>query len=85
MLPAMSYICYLQLSSQPVAVMQYTFTHKQYTERHKGTIHRKTQQFGRVRLVPFLCGFYCGICLTTEEEAHGKTSDKGAEVCQLAQ
>jgi len=25
----------MQLGSQPVAVVQYTFTHKQYTERHK--------------------------------------------------
>jgi hypothetical protein len=24
----------LQLGSQPVAVVQYTFTHKQYTEQH---------------------------------------------------
>jgi len=25
----------LQLGSHPVAAVQYTFTHKQYTERHK--------------------------------------------------
>jgi len=25
----------LQLGSHPVAVVQYTFTHEQYTERHK--------------------------------------------------
>jgi len=25
----------LQFGSQPVAVVQYTFTHKQYTEQHK--------------------------------------------------
>jgi len=31
----MIYICSLQLGSHPVAVVQYTFTHKQYTERHK--------------------------------------------------
>jgi len=29
------YICYLQLGCHPVAVVQYTFTHKQHTERHK--------------------------------------------------
>jgi len=28
------YICQLQLGCHPVAVVQYTFTHKQYTERH---------------------------------------------------
>jgi len=25
----------MQLGCHPVAVMQYTFTHKQYTEKHK--------------------------------------------------
>jgi len=39
------------------------------------TVHRTTQNkrhaeqhknFGRVRAVPRLCGFYPGICLTTE-------------------
>jgi hypothetical protein len=29
----------------PVAEVQYTFTHKQYIERYKKTIHRTTQQF----------------------------------------
>jgi hypothetical protein len=28
-------ICQLQLGWHPVAVVQYTFTHKQYTERHE--------------------------------------------------
>ena len=36
------YICQLQLGSHPVAVVQYTFTHKQYIKQHK-TIHRTTQ------------------------------------------
>ena len=53
-----------------MAVVQFTYTHKQYTERHKTqTIHRTTQKLGRVRAVPRLCGFYPGICLTTEEKA----------------
>jgi hypothetical protein len=26
------YTCYIQLGLHPVAVVQYTFTHKQYTE-----------------------------------------------------
>jgi hypothetical protein len=30
----MIYICQLQLGCHPVAVVQYTFTHKQYIERH---------------------------------------------------
>jgi len=30
-----------------VAVVQYTFTHKQYREDTKQTIHRTTQKFGK--------------------------------------
>jgi hypothetical protein len=33
------------------------------------TIHRTTQKFGRVQVVPLLGELYPGICLTTEEEA----------------
>ena len=58
-----------------MAVVQYTFTHKQYT---KQTIHITTQQFGRVGAVPHLCGFYLGICLTTEEKAWRNLS-KGSQ------
>jgi hypothetical protein len=39
----------------------------------KQTIHTTTQKLGRVRAVPRLCGFYPGICLTTEEKKHVKT------------
>ena len=55
------------MGSHPVAVVQYTFTHKQYT-RHK-TNHTTTQKLGIVRAMPRLCGFYHGICVTTEEKA----------------
>ena len=44
-----------------MAVVQYTFTRKQYIERHK--------YFGGVRAVRRLCEIYPGICLTTEEKA----------------
>jgi len=46
-------------------------THKQYSERHKTSTatNTTTQKLGRVRAVPRLCGFYPGICLTTEEKA----------------
>jgi len=85
-----------------VVVVQYTYTQKQYKERHKTNntysntkihrttqkihrttqkmhrttqkIHRTTQILGRVRAVLRLCGFYPGICLTTEEKARKKTS-----------
>jgi len=29
----------MQLGSNPLAVVQYTFTHKQYTEKHNETEH----------------------------------------------
>jgi hypothetical protein len=38
-----------------------TTQNKQNVEKH--------QHFGRLRAVPHLCGFYPGICLTTEEKA----------------
>ena len=46
-----------------------TTQNKQYTERHK--------YFGTVRAVPRLCGFYPGICLTTEEKTQ-KAFSKGS-------
>ena len=48
---------------------------KQYIEKHKN--------FARVRAVPRLCGFYPGICLTTEEKARKKNSVWVAKECQL--
>ena len=38
------------------------------------TIHRTTQQFGRVRAVSHLGELYPGICLTTEEKARKNLS-----------
>jgi hypothetical protein len=52
-----------------VAVVQYTYTHKQYRERHKTNSTKNKKKLGRVRAVPRLCGFNPGICLTTEEKA----------------
>jgi len=52
-----------------VAVVQYTFTHKQYTEQHNN--------FGRMHAVPRLGELYPGICLTTEEKARKNLSQGG--------
>ena len=38
------------------------------------TIHRTTQQFGRVRTVPRLGYLYPGICLKTEQKARENLS-----------
>ena len=43
-----------------------TTQNKQYIEKHKN--------FGRVRAVPHLCGFYPDICLTTEEKTQENIS-----------
>ena len=60
------------MGSHPVTVVQYTYTHKQYT---KHTIYiEQLKYFGRVRTVPSLCEFYLGICLTTEEKARKNLS-----------
>jgi hypothetical protein len=54
----------LQLGSHPVAVVQYTSTRKQYTERHEtNNTENNTKSFGRVRAVPRLCELYPGIYL----------------------
>jgi hypothetical protein len=50
-----------------VAVVQYTFTQKQYIEKHNLLI-------GRVSTVPRLREVYPGICLTTEEKARKNLS-----------
>jgi len=49
-------ICKLQLGSQPVAVVQYTFKQKNTENSTKQIIHRATQKLGRVRAVPCLWG-----------------------------
>ena len=48
-----------------MAVVQYTFTQKQYIEQHNS---------GRVRTVPRLCEVYPDICLTTEDKARKNLS-----------
>jgi hypothetical protein len=76
------------LGSHPVAVVQYTCTHKQYRKRHKTNntkntkihrtkqkIHRATQQLGRVRAVPVFAGFTLAFALQLRKK-HGKTSDR---------
>jgi hypothetical protein len=70
-----------------VAVVQYTFTHKQYkTTKNKQYIEQHKKQYieqhkniiGIARAVPRLGELYPGICLTTEKK-HGKTSVRVAE------
>jgi hypothetical protein len=45
-------------------------------------MHRKTQNFGRVRAVPRFGELYLGICLTTEEKAR-KTLSQGSRTVRI--
>jgi len=48
--------------------MDSTHIHTNNTENGtKETIHT-TQKLGKVWAMPYLCGFYLGICLTSEEK-----------------
>ena len=49
-----------------------TTQNKQYIEKHKN--------FGKVRAVSHLCGFYPGICLTNEERARKNLSQGSRRV-----
>jgi hypothetical protein len=63
------------IGCHPVAVVQYKFTQKKYTKRHKtNNILKNTKIFGRRRAMPHLCGFYPGICLTTDVKARKNLS-----------
>jgi len=60
------YIWYieLQLGSHPVAVVQYTFTHKQYTERHKtNNTQNKINILEECEPCPVLAGFALAFAL----------------------
>jgi hypothetical protein len=72
-------IIWLQLCWHPVAVVQYTFTHKQYTEYTGRSTHNIYKENNwevnwEVRAVPRLCDLYPGICLTTVEKARKNLS-----------
>ena len=44
---------YLQLGSRPMAVVQYTYTHKQYTERHNSLIRKSAGRALSLRIIPW--------------------------------
>jgi hypothetical protein len=71
------------MGCHPVAAVQYTFTHKQYTEQHKKKQYiEQHKNFGRVRAVPRLGELYPGICLTTEEKAR-KILSQGSRTIRI--
>ena len=58
----------------------HTHTHTQYTERHKtNKTQNNTNILEECGPCPVLCGFYRGICLTTEERAR-KSLSQGSRI-----
>jgi len=68
----------IELTPGGRSTVQYsTVQYSTHLHTHTHTIHRTTQNkqyieqhknFGRMWAVPRLCGFYPGVCLTTEEK-----------------
>jgi hypothetical protein len=65
-----------------VAVVQYTFTHKQYAEYRGRSKHnnKKREVNWEMQNVPRICELYPGICLTTEEKARKNLSSGSRKV-----
>jgi hypothetical protein len=57
------YICYLQLVWQPVAVVQYTFKHKQYIEQHSSLITKSAGLASPLRFIPWHLPYNWGISI----------------------
>jgi len=67
-----------------VAAVQYTFTHKQYTERHRtNNTQNNTNILEDCRPCPVFAGFTLAFALQLRKK-HEKTSVRVAEKCQLA-
>jgi hypothetical protein len=77
------YICQLQLGRHPVAVVQNTFTYKQYTGRQNTNNTQNHTNMEGCGPCPVFASYTLAFCLTTEEN-HGKTSVRVAKECQLA-
>jgi hypothetical protein len=58
-----------------MAAVQYTFTHKHYTEYRERNIHNNNKKKNwEVRVVPRLCELYRDVCLTTEKKTRKNLS-----------
>jgi hypothetical protein len=73
LIPIMIWYIYLllQLGCHPVAVVQYTFTHKQYTEQHKNKLEQ-------CEPCPVLASYTLAFAVQLRKK-HGKTSVRVAE------
>jgi hypothetical protein len=71
--------------SSTVHIYTHTHTHTHtHTERHKTTQNKQYieqhKNFGRVRALPRLCGFFPGIAFTTEEKERKNLSQGSQRV-----
>jgi hypothetical protein len=74
----------MQLGCHPVAVVQYTFTHKQYIERHKTkNIKNSTKILEECRPCHVFAGYNLAFALQLRKK-HVKPSVRVAEEYQLA-
>jgi hypothetical protein len=67
----------------PVAVVQYTFTHKQYTEYTERNIHnnqKRKKKIGKYRPCPIFVSYTLAFALQLRKK-HGKTSVRVVEKC----
>jgi hypothetical protein len=67
-----------------VAAIQYTFTHKQHTERHKtNNTKNNIKILEECGPCPVFAGYTLAFALQLRK-MHGKTSVRAVEECQLA-
>jgi hypothetical protein len=55
-----------------VAAVQYTFTHKQYTEYREGNIHNNKKKVGQCGPCPFFPSYTLAFALQLRKKARGK-------------
>jgi hypothetical protein len=63
-----------------VAVVQYTFTHKQYTEHREGMYIITSKKFGKCGLFPIFASYTLAFALQLRKK-HGKPSVMVVEKC----
>jgi hypothetical protein len=63
-----------------VAVVQYTFTHKQYTEYRERNIHNNKTKFGNCRSCPVFASYTLAFALQLRKK-HGRTSVRVVKKC----
>jgi hypothetical protein len=63
-----------------VAAVQYTFTHKEYTEYRERKIYNKKDKFGKCGPCPVFASYTLAFALQLRNK-HGKTSVRVVEKC----